>query len=330
MVFFMILSLYFAQRYSEKLEDKYYYLLLCALALTMLIKIPAAFIIFPILVVLGRKGIGSIFNVRKLSLAFAIVALPVLGWYVYSDYLSKHYGLGNYFYGDISIVKSFKLAISTGFWRTIAEYCLPTRFPVSSVYLLVLIGALVAFAKKNYFALVWLLSFIVFLGIFAIKSFYHNYYALPLLPPLALLIGISLDWLHGNLRKESKSIAVVFLLGLVAFAALLQIKRTQSLYKAQASTAYPNLEAIASNYVGKKDLIITNGSVNPIMLYFSNRKGWSLPDSMMAENILASYIKSGAKFILINKALISTESLESVNLNHRKLYEDDDFIIFNI
>lgn len=330
MVSFLLASLYYAQVFTQKHKDKYFYLMLATLALAVLIKIPSIFIVIPICLILGKKVIIKLVDKKKLIIFVLIFVVPVLGWYLWSDYLSKSYGLGNYFYGNIAIADSLTLAAKKGFWRVIADYSLPLRFPFGALYLLGLIGVVYSLAKKNLLPLIWLLSFIFFIGIFAIKSFYHNYYILPLLPPLALTIGIALDFIYKGIKKENKMLSVVFVSILAIVMMRATISMTDYLYKPKIGSDYANLELISDKYIPKNNLIITNANVNPVILYFTNRKGWSLPDSMLDELTLDSYIKAGAKFIVIDKSFISSTMLKSLRDNHSKIYEDKDFIIFSI
>ena len=330
MVSFLLASLYYAQIFTEKHKDKYFYLMLATLALAVLIKIPSIFIIIPICLILGKKVIIKLVDKKKLIIFVLVFVVPVLGWYLWSDYLSKSYGLGNYFYGNIAIADSLSLAIRKGFWRVIADYLLPLRFPFGALYLLGLIGVLYSLAKKNLLPLVWLLSFVLFIGIFAIKSFYHNYYVLPLLPPLALIVGIALDFIYRGMKKENRILSVTFVSILFIVAILKMIPTTENLYKPKIGSGYANLDLISDKYIPENNIIITNADVNPVMLYFANRKGWSLPDSMLDERTLGSYIKSGAKFIIIDKSFISSPMLKSLGDNHSRIHEDKDFIIFSI
>lgn len=328
MLAFMMMSLFYANEYAKRMEDKYFYWMVTTLSITTLVKLPAVFVIIPIAFILGEGGIKSILSKKKLITIFLIVGLPVIAWYGYSDYLSKHYGMGNYFYGDTSILKSIKISSTKGFWKTIADYLLPLRFPLGILYFLAFMGFLVSVARKNYMPIIWLGAFIVFEALFAIKGFYHNYYALPLVPPLALLIGIGIDWIYHNLKKQSKIIAVLFCTSIILAGTFFIAVSWKKFFLNNASEGYLNLERIANDFIDKNDLVITNGNVNPIMLYFSNRKGWSLPESMMNVSDLRSYIGAGGKYIIINKSIISPAVLSALRYDYKNLFEDNNFIIF--
>lgn len=330
MIMFGIMTLYYTQKYSEKLNNKSFYLAAIFLSLTMLIKIPAVFIILPMALLLGKKGLKSIFVKDKILALILIVLLPVGGWYLYSDYLSKHYGLGNYFYGDISITKSLALSTTKGFWNTIIGYMLPVSFPLGMLYMLIFIGFLISIAKKDYFPASWGIAFMAFIGLFSIKSFYHNYYSLPLIPPIALFIGIALEWIYKGIKKENKKIALLFVLIISLFAAYFTLKTFRSYSQPKLPYSYLNLENIADNNIGKNDLIITNYNVNPVMLYFSGRKGWSLGDYAYDPNAISGYKKAGARYLLFDKSVIGQEKINFLSQYYPIKYQDSDFIIFSL
>ena len=330
MVMFGIITLYYTQKYSEKLNNISFYLAAIFLSITMLIKIPAVFIILPMALLLGKKGIKSIFVKDKILFLTLVVFLPVVGWYLYSDFLSKHYGLGSYFYGDISIAKSLALSATKGFWNTIRGYILPVSFPLGMIYIIIFIGFMATMAKKDYFPASWAAAFLTFIGLFSIKSFYHNYYSLPLIPPIALFIGIALEWIYKNLKKENKKIALLFVIIISAFAGYYTLKTFRSYSQPKLPYSYLNLENIANNNIGKNDLIITNFDNNPVILYFSNRKGWSLGEFMYSNKIISGYKDVGAKYLLLDKRNLATDKIEYLNQYYEKKYMDSDFIIFSL
>ncbi len=328
MLTIMLVSIYYAQRYSEKYQDKYFYLSLLLLSLTTLIKIPGLFAVIPIILIVGKQGIINIFKPKKIIYILLILVLPVVAWYAWSDHLSKTYGMGNYFYGDLSLAKSLSLALNKSFWRTIADYIIP--LPYVAVYLLAFIGLIISIAKKNFLPIVWFMAFATFLGLFAIKSYYHNYYALPIVPPLALMVGIALEWIYLAIKKYNKAVAVLFVVCLLASLGIFIVKNVGLLYSNKVSVRYPELGLIIDKCTTKDDLIIVNGNVNPAMLYFSNRKGWSLKPSMINEPEINNYRSIGAKFLLLDRAYIAEPQIKNIRAVYTTCYEDSSFVIFKI
>jgi len=254
----------------------------------------------------------------------------LLGWYLWSDHLSKAYGMGNYFYGDISFAKSLALVATKGFWYRICDYTLPIRFVFGPIYLLAFMGLFVSIVRKKYLPIVWLLSFVVFIAVFAVKSFYHNYYSLPLVPPIALMVGIALEWIYSNLKKDSKIIAKIFIVVIVAGGTIVAFINAERVYKNRVDRSYSKLESIVDAVVPKNKLVITNANSNPVALYFSNRKGWSLPNALLGENEIKTYIIAGAKYLIIDKSFSTTSQISELSTRYKNIYEDNTFVIFEL
>jgi|GEM_PF-2188689 len=330
MLFLSVAGLYFTQRFSEKYQDRFFYTALACFSLAILIKVPGVFILLPAIYILKKEGLQKILDIKKMLSILLFLVAPALGWYLWSDHLSKAYGMGNYFYGDISFAKSLALVATKGFWYRICDYILPIRFVFGPIYLLAFIGLFVSVVRKKYLPIIWLLSFALFIGLFSIKSYYHNYYSLSLVPPIALMVGIALEWIYSNLKKDSKIIAKIFIVVIVAGGTIVAFINAERVYKNRIDRNYSKLESVVDAVVPKNKLVITNANSNPVALYFSNRKGWSLPNALLGENEIKTYIIAGAKYLIIDKSFSTTSQISELGTRYKNIYEDNTFVIFEL
>ncbi len=298
MVSLALVSLYCAQRYKKTHSRGLIYLAFGALTLACLVKIPALFVVPPLLVVFG----ASVFDVKnfltwRLAGFTLVMGFLLAGWYWHSAQISAHYGLGQYYYGDLDLHKSLALLKHGEFYRILAFYILPLKASTFIIVGCLGLGALWSAIRRDLLPLVWLASIAIFLIIFANKSFYHNYYSLPIIPPIALLTALGLRWLYQIFRRENKTLA----LGLVGAFSLSLIwvsyHRTLPLYTLH-TPEFATLESQADKVSSRGDSVITNYGGNPLMLFFSHRKGWSLLDTQLTPSIIAHLHQLGAHYII--------------------------------
>lgn len=296
MVSLAIASLYYAQTYVATDNKKHFYMSIIALSLACLVKIPAVFTALPLAYVLGYKKILALLNWRDVSAAAVILIAPTAGWYVWSAHLSSSYGIGQYFYGELSLAASVAIAKTKLFWSVIRLYVLelkPTNF---LAYIGILFGLIYSWVKRDALPLVWCGAIVIFLSVFANKSFYHNYYSLPIVPALSLFMALGIMYLYTLLKRDSRLIAS----GIVAVYVIALARYSYAVVKPFYILTTPELtkiEDMLDKVSGKDDLIVTNYGGTPMMLYFANRKGWSISDEALTTESLKSLKKQGAKFV---------------------------------
>lgn len=297
MVSLAITSLYYGQTYVATGKKKHFYLSIIALSLACLVKIPAVFVALPLAYIFGYKRIIKLLTWKNVSATILIMATPTAAWYIWSAHLSSSYGLGQYFYGELSLGASITIAKTKLFWSVIRLYVLelkPTNF---LAYMGILFGLVYSWAKRDALPVIWCGSILVFLVIFANKSFYHNYYSLPLMPGLALLMALGMMYLYNFLKKDSKVVASIIIVVYLVALARYSFAVVKPFYTLTAPEL-TGLENIMNGVSDKSDLIVTNYSGTPMMLYFANRKGWSIADESLTGQMIKRLKSQGAKYIV--------------------------------
>lgn len=292
-------SLYFAQKYKATKRVLFLFVTSVLFTLACLVKIPAVMLlpVFALVVPIEKK------NKALIILLLLIFISIITGWYFYSNYLSHNFGLGEYFYGDYSLATTLALLPKYSFWFTISRYIFIKEFIFGLAFPFIFFGVWTFYSKKDYLPILWFVCSGAFLVLFASKSFYHNYYSLILLPPLALLLSKGILWVSDHMKKTNLKAWKV--LCIVLFALALVIIPTL-IFKRYVNVKLKNYqlnllleEKLVENTVPKNSLIITNGNGSPAMLYFSHRKGWSLSNN----NLLASpgpvLFEQGVNYILL-------------------------------
>lgn len=297
MVSLSIAALYYAQTYRANRRFITLCAMITALSLACLVKLPAVVIALPILTILGWNTLRQAITLRSVAMTTLIFIIPNALWYWWSAHLSSHYGLGQYYYGDISPASSWALAKTTHFWHTLVSYSLPFKASTALIYLAIASGVAASWIKRDWFPFAWAAAIIIFLGAFASKSFYHNYYSLPLMPVIALFVGVGAVWIWGVLVKESRTVAIAFVVALFASSAWFLAHQVRPLY-AQTNLELVGLEQQLNAVSSPQDRIVTNFGGNPMMLYFGHRKGWSVNDDQLTPATLAQLKQQGARFVV--------------------------------
>jgi 4-amino-4-deoxy-L-arabinose transferase-like glycosyltransferase len=329
MVSASIASLYYAARFGRTSRLKDLYIAIALLSLACLIKIPAIFVGIPFLYLLGWKKICEIISWKLLLIAGVIFILPNLLWYAWSAHLSSGFGLGQYYYGELSPQLSLSLVKTKGFWSTLKFYILPFKASTAFVYLALAFGLIYSWARRDFFPLLWFLSIGLFLAIFANKSFFHNYYSLPLIPPIAIIAAVGFDWLYKIIEKESRAFAWIFALGFFASLGWFSWHKAAPLYVVN-NPELMRLESIMDQNVPKNDRIITNFGGNPNMLYMSHRKGWSVSEDQLNPQLLKGLHEQGAQFVVRDIPTGVQPNVDYSLPGSPTVFKDQNFLIYKL
>ena len=324
-------AIYYAQRFSETGKRRQLILLLIFFSLACLVKLPAVFIAPVILAIIGWRRIRKAMSWQNVGWVILLVVLPSLLWYRQSAYLSANYGLGQYYYGDLSLKLSYELLRQGGLIGVLQFYNLPFAKSTFFYYVFALFGLIRLVARRDWVPLIWAGSIGAFLLIFGNKSFYHNYYSLPLTPILALVMAIGAVWLYQVIAKESRWVAVVLSI-VVVVAAAKHTYQTIKPWYALGSTSALRLEQIMDRLSERRDLVAVNWSGNPQLLYFAHRKGWSLAD--LSPTALRSLQPLGLKYAVIDTRgdQVATDAAEQsyASAGMESVYRDSDFLIVRV
>lgn len=201
---------------------------------------------------------------------------------------------------------------------------LAERFYFSAFYsyvatVLVLAGLAIGLkgAKKP-----WLLTGVavaIIYGIFIVKTGAvfptHNYYIIPLVPFMAFLGGVALVKI-----KRSWAMTIVGLFVVEAIA-----NQQHDFFIKDGQHYKLKLETLANDWVPSDDLIVINGGDSPQQIYFTNRKGWTVPTERLSASLIDSLKLKGAEKLIYNK-----RTGGNPKYRYPTLYEDGDFAIYQL
>jgi len=122
----------------------------------------------------------------------------------------------------------------------------------------------------------------------------HNYYMIPLVPYMALTASFVLIKIKNRNHKVGILIVGLFILESVSF-------QWHDFFIRSSKKYMTHLEQESNTITDRTEKIITNGKDNPQLIYFLNKKGWSLKDDDLSPEKIQHLIKHYPSWLLIDK-----------------------------
>ena len=275
--------------YSRWLQNgKWSSVLLATLLLSLgvLSKIPAVLAIVPLPLLLIRKT-TSMRQTVVLFVSGTVAMIPVYWWYF--RWVPHLVALDNN-------PLFFPRTLSNG-WKEIGAYPIEMiqqfTFHAFFSYLgfVLFCGGLVwAVHRKRYSVLLTILASSLVMFFFILKTGLvfplHSYYMVPFAPVMALVLGYFLS--------ETKARWAFFLL--VVFCVESIANQHDDYRISDKMEVYLDLESEANRVSDRTNKIVCNGGPNPQMMYFINRKGWSLKNEEITLDTLHKLRRLGCQY----------------------------------
>lgn len=308
----VIMALYFGTAY---LRQGAWWRLVCYVgcaALGALIKIPFGLFLAVLAIPFFAKTTSNTHRI-----AFALASVPVLYavWWWYFDWnmhLAEEFG---------QWYNSGK-PISQGA-RELAEHGLEVferiYFSTFHSYVLgftALLGWAFLLYKRDKAALYVSLILIPMIAVYMMKSgslfSHHGYYALVLVPVMAFILGLTLKHLP---RKIALIILCAGVLESIA-------NQQHDFFIKPAAFNKIQLEEIAQQVSGPKDLVGLVSNANPNEFYFLNRKGWLVAPDAYNTEYLTDLINRGCKYLFVPR------ERHVVTLPYALIFENEHYLVF--
>lgn len=178
----------------------------------------------------------------------------------------------------------------------------------------------------------------VYLIIVSNGNVVHEYYQLPFTPLGAVLMAIGARFVF---REFSHEISITSHLILVAIIVVIALPGWSSLRK-NYKLDFAQLKAAEAvkRFATDSVPIITIDGTNPVLLYYSDRKGWAFPlkhinnyreDNCWDPMVLDELSKQGARYLvitLLGQYKLHSDLVMYVNSKWRLLKETKDFLLY--
>jgi len=272
-----------------------------ALAIACLIKPPTLYMGLPLAFLAIRKHKALALTHIKLWIFAGLVMGSLALWYVHAHDLKTTTGLtfGVWEYGSDKW-GNWNLVGSWAFWDKIFIQRVPDLL-LSYLGLPLLIIGLVrpsCSAEEKVFSL-WLVGILVFIVIVAKGVFVHDYYLLPATVPVCYFLGKATSWglsKNGHQRRWVRVSFSVCITGMIVIA-FITYGKLLSKESPNKSPAF-QVSQVARRDLPKDALILAVDKGDPMMLYYSQKKGWHCSPHDLTDNFVSSLATQGARFIL--------------------------------
>lgn len=294
---------------------KWYYpfIFFLGVSLGLLSKLPAAVVLAPF---------GWTFVVGKFKMPRRIILMTMLGvaivltslWYFkWVPYLVRTYHYQLYFPRHTA-VGLYELSIRG---KLIANQFIFHSFYAYSTFGVFVYGLFRATRDRQKALLLPIMVSVPVFFFFMLKTGVvfplHNYYMIPFVPVMAIYAG------YGLTRIGKPWKMIVFSICLIESVANMQHDyKPRDQYLLQ-------WEEISDRYIGKNDLIICNGEKGPQMMYFLNKKGWTMYSRDINSTMLQDRAYRKAKYLVWD--LKKSELPPGLGT---PLYEDDHLVIIPV
>ncbi len=293
------------------------------LTLGVLSKIPM--ISFASLLVIPLFNAKAFNRVLPFGIGCVVLSLCVGTWYFYwMPHLETTFG--NKLIWPVSLQEGFSIMIE--YWdKILFKRWFVSTFhnPVTSI--LGFLGVLLFFKNRAvFFALVgYFISILLFICKTGHTYHLHDYYMISIIPLLGIGAGKSLELLSKIAFISKKAYFKYVLIGLLVLPSMYTIN--DIIQERHDELLLSLKEIIGDQGIEKEDLVAVNGGsmLNPVMMYFTDRRGWSLYDKDISSGKFVGQLADvGLKYVILDKRR------RIVDLPYQKTFENDDFIVYQV
>lgn len=325
MIFFSIGSLYFFDKWTEYDDNRSFLFAIICTTLAFLVKIPTLYLGLPLLWLAYAKYGKRLLFEPKLYLFTIVTLIPPAMWYYFAhSVLAQYNSVSIWELGSGSKFASFELLLSPELYMLL--FTRLTFYVFTPLgFLLFIYGLSLKTKLKDYVFHFWFLAIIIFFFVVASGNIGNNYYQLPLVSAGAVFVGLALSKIYEKNNMASFGLIAIILLSAIYAVAPFYAQNTIIL------SAGNTIDKI----VEKDALIITTESEigsNPAILYYSQRKGWTLPGTLWSPSMLDSLKNQGADYFVIapQLSLLNNINFSTYLFNAYKSVIGSNFVVFDL
>ena len=258
-------GLYFFERWITDQSRKFFWTSALSISLALLIKLPSILIGAPIACLLVQRFGFAGFRHAKVWIFAAVTLAPSAIWYWHANMIARQFYPHHFFgAGGIQIM-------SAAWYVTIAK---ETTAGLTPILLALGISGLFLNFRAAIFRW-WLAAMLLFIVIVGYGN-RHNWYQLPLVPIIAAFAGGTCAVLGDRILQRPLRITFAILL-IVSFG-VLSFVRLKLLYD-PIFLPLRDLGLELKRVTPENALVVAADNGDPIIFYYSERKGWHFPES---------------------------------------------------
>ena len=325
MIFLSIGSLYFFDKWTKQENRNTFILAIICTTLAFLVKVSTLYLGLPLLwLAYVRYGRRLLFEPRLYI--FTIVALiPPTMWYYFAHSVLAQYNSFDFWnLGSGSKFTGLELLLDPEMYKILF-----TRLAVyvfTPVGLLLFIYGLSLKTKlRDYVFHFWVLAVIIFFLMLAAGVIGNDYYQIALVPAGAVFVGRALSEVYEKKKMASYILVALILIPSVYYTAPMYTQ----------NTVVFDAGATVDKITSQNALIITTNSQfgsSPNLLYYSNRKGWVVPEESWSSKTIEAKKGQDARYFVIAPQILlyhNPQFADYLFKSYRSLIGSN-FVIFDL
>lgn len=303
-------SIYFFKKYTN--NGSIFFLIISSLLLCFATLVKLPYILFGLPIFLSVLTELKNRKFKKVLLILSIIILPILLpliWYIkaiptwegngITEGLinNKNWGLYFYYLGG---------NFTSTFPEMLTNYA-SMPFFITGIFFVFKNFKVIIYKYWQYFA-TSLAVIVYYLFEANMIEFTHDYYLMPFIPFIFLIVGKGIQILY----KSKYKLVVYFLLILLPFTAWIRIGHRWNIDNPGFNTDYLNYSLYFQKIIPKNALcIIDNDESKFISLYYLKRNGFSLYKNELNENLLSEMYMRGGKYLLSDNLELNSKNFPS-------------------
>ncbi len=318
------LSIYCMYRFSEQKsplrEVLFFIASLLFFTLSLLIKPTVAFYGIVLLYLFIKKYSISFVTRISFYLFFILSAIPLILWRIYIQQYPEGIPISGWLITSVHTYQGLQnIFFKPAFFRWIFFERINNLILGGYATFFLLVGAMTKL-KTNFLHTI-LLCALLYLFTFQGGNVQHDYYQILILPPLAIFVGVGLQYLI----QQQKNFIHPFIKVPIILAVLL-FSFAMSYYFVKDKYSYSNdlvkIAEIIQTLTPENEKIITDRLGDTTLLYLANRRG-----SPVLSDELTEKKKKGYKYFVT----LNGETIEKTkNQNFAVIFENDKFALFEL
>jgi hypothetical protein len=341
MLFFSIAMLYFFSEWIDKERWWQFVLMTLCATLAFLTKLPTICLGLPLLYLCLKKYKLNFITQWKLWLFATLSLIITFLWYKHAQYLSSIDGISlNTLSFSYYIKYSVYFLTNLPFYEKVfyAEVFERDLIYVGGVFLV--LGIIFTLKKKEFrYIHYWLLAIIIYFFLAAKEVEWHTYYTIPIIVPASVFIGYAISnslklitayKVTGIKRFVLQTLFVV----MVVLLPFISYHKITGRYKAKRlEKDYPVQIAgmIVDETALENDLIIGCIWGGPELLYYSNRRGWTMNANACSIKGIETLKQDGADYFVTTKQdVIDSSVLDYLRNKYEVIRATDEYLVVKL
>lgn len=288
-------------------------------ASALLVKPTVIFYLLPVLILFYRKYRLSLIKKPYFYLFFLITLIPLFAWRTYIKNFPEGIPVSDWLFTSVNTSQGLKnIMFRPSFFRWIFFERINNLILGGYLTFFFLLGVISKHKKK--LLLSFLIAILTYILVFQGGNVQHEYYQTLILPVLAMMVGLGIDFIFENQKNlVNPFFALLLIFFTFGFSFYFSYFRVIDYY--QYSQELVQEAKIINSLTDKNDLIVTDRTGDTTLLYLSERRG--APSIFKAPFELKQL---GYKYLIT----ANEDQINSMKPEFKIVFENEKFTLFKL